>query len=540
VQAPAEPSASSDARRPGDRLAVVVMALLSAAAFVALMAAGRRLDFFYDEWSFVQGRQAWTLGTFLEPHNEHISVLPVLSYKLLFETVGLAHHWPYRAVVAALFVACGFVVFLLARRRVGPWPALVAGTLVLVMGRSAENSVWAFQVGFVGSVLFGLLAFLALDRDGRRSDVLATLALGASMLCSSLGIPFAAGVAAELLVRRRARGLWVPALPVAGYLLWRLGYGNGADSITGDSVVNAGSWALDLAATSAGAVAGLSIDWGRVLLVGLVAVLVVRIARRGVLSPRLAGLATTAVAFWGLTGMARSLIVPATSSRYLLLGAVVVILISVELLRGVRLGWPELALGAGLVAVAGLAGLPFLRDYASSVRVSTGVVDAQLAAVELAGERAPAGFEVNRTLAPGLRAGPFRDAVRTTGSSPADSPADLERAFNSEREAADRVLQELLVRAGPATATLPRGCRRIPAGPAAPVTVPDGAALVLRGAGGTAQVRVRRFGDGFTGPPLSVRLGDRPAAVRFGADRSPRPYVALVSAPRGGALLCAG
>ena len=137
---------------------------------------------------------------FLKPHNEHISVVPVAIYKVLLQVVGVAHHWPYLAVLALMHCALGAGVFVLARRRVGGWAALGVAILILFMGLAWQNIVWSFQIGFVGSVLGGVWAFVALDRRDARGDALACVALVLATLSSSLGVPLAVGVAAELLV----------------------------------------------------------------------------------------------------------------------------------------------------------------------------------------------------------------------------------------------------------------------------------------------------------------------------------------------------
>src|SRR3712207_3709990 len=126
------------------------MAAITVAALAFVLFTGRALGFYYDEWDFVLQRLGSDPETFLRPHNEHISVVPVLVYKTLFAVVGLEHHWPFRAVLALAYVACGVAVFVLVRRRLGPWPGVVLATLILFMGLGHQNMVHAFQIGFVG------------------------------------------------------------------------------------------------------------------------------------------------------------------------------------------------------------------------------------------------------------------------------------------------------------------------------------------------------------------------------------------------------
>ena len=92
-----------------------------ALASMATLVKGRGLTFFYDEWAWVMRRRGWSTGVFLEPHNEHLSLLPVTVFKLLFVTVGLSHYGVYRVVGLLFHLTCVTLVFLLVRRRVGDW-----------------------------------------------------------------------------------------------------------------------------------------------------------------------------------------------------------------------------------------------------------------------------------------------------------------------------------------------------------------------------------------------------------------------------------
>lgn len=530
-----DPAQPTPAPAPSARGANVAMAALALLAFAGIMVAGRKIDLFYDEWSFVLFRRAWNASAFLDAHNEHISVLPVLVYKLWFGLFGLEHHWMVRAVLAALLAGLGVVVYLLARRRIGPWGGVVAAALVLVMGRAIQNIVWAFQIGFVGSVVFGLLALLALDRPGRRGDVLACAALVASVLCSSLGVPFAVGVAAELAVTRR-RALWVPAVPLAVYGAWWLGYGRGKSDITRQSIEGAASWAYEAAANAAGGAVGLPIEWGRTLLVLLVVAIVWQVARATTqATPRLLALVVVAVTFWGLTGAARSVGTPATETRYITLGAVLMILAAVELVRGTRPSRRVLAIGAALVVVSAAAAFPTARDYTRSLAAWTGDVNAELGALTLVRDRAPADYQLSSGLAPQITAGRFFDAIDDLDSTTADTAAELPRDFNQERVYADRVLQDVALSAAPATGAAPASCKPLGAG-GVELTVPA-SGVVLDGRG-RAAVQVGRFSDGFANSPSPVPVAG-PTVLRFAPDRSPVPYRVKVSAADGAVRLCA-
>lgn len=95
----------------------------------------RGTTLWFDEWQWALNRRGGDLGTYLRPHNEHLSLVPIAIYKALFVTAGLEHYGPYRALVIAGHLACVSLVFVYARRRVGDVAAVVAASLLLFLGR---------------------------------------------------------------------------------------------------------------------------------------------------------------------------------------------------------------------------------------------------------------------------------------------------------------------------------------------------------------------------------------------------------------------
>ena len=176
----------------------IAFGALALVAFAGLLYLGRSTTFYFDEWDWVQGRRAWNAAALLEPHNEHLSLVPVLVFKLLFSTVGTDSYVPFR--VAGLLLHCGVAALLFAytRKRVGELLALGAAAVVLFLGTAWPDVLWPFQIGFLSSLAAGIGALLALDREDRRGDVIAAVLLGVALASSSLGLP--------LLAALRARG----------------------------------------------------------------------------------------------------------------------------------------------------------------------------------------------------------------------------------------------------------------------------------------------------------------------------------------------
>ena len=78
---------------PGPLIALVAMMVVASAV---ILAKGRGLTFSYDEWDWIVGRIPWRTDVLLTPHNGHLSLVPLLIFKVLFVTVGLKAYWVYR------------------------------------------------------------------------------------------------------------------------------------------------------------------------------------------------------------------------------------------------------------------------------------------------------------------------------------------------------------------------------------------------------------------------------------------------------------
>lgn len=360
-----EPPRWRDARIPHVTL---LMLGLCATAFCAILYLARHLDFFFDEWSFIGTAAHWHLRDYFVPHNEHWSTVPMVIYKILLETVGLRSYLPYMAVLLLLHVSAAFLLFLIVRRRCGDVLALCAATILLFLGRGYEDLLWAFQMGFLGSVTFGLLAIYLLGADevpGRRRAVAASAALLLSLMSSGIGLFFFAAAAVDLLRDgRRRRLLWVHIVPGIAYLWWYFEFGRQA--LAGDpspfrhplqTLEGLAGYTPAGIGTAAAGVFALATVWGPIALAGLAATAAVLWYRKRLDSGLSIGAAVGIVAQFTLTGLVRAQdgTAEATASRYVYIGAVFVLLILTEALRDARwLGlWRTLAPVTAACVVAG-------------------------------------------------------------------------------------------------------------------------------------------------------------------------------------------
>ena len=553
--------------------AVLALLLLVAAAFIVHETRGT--TFFSDEWTWILERRGGGLDTFLEPHNEHLSLIPVAIYKLLFATVGLEHYGPYRAMVIVAHLGVTVLLFVYANRRVGSIPALCAAALLLFLGPGWHNILWPFQIGWLISLGAGIGALLALDRANRKGSVTACALIAVSLASSGLGVAFALGVLVELAWGRRLwRDLWIAAVPLVPYAVWWAVYRPAG--LERRAIDLAPAFAADSAAGAFGALAGLAgagvptgvdpLPWGRPLAVVAVFVLLWLLSRYKRVPPRILGLLTVMLAFWLLTGLRRAILADPDASRYLYVGGLFILLLMAELARGVSLPrrWTPLLIAAVALAVLSNAGT--MRDAGRFLRASAESSRADLGALELARDSVPSGY-VARGF-PGypfviLRAGPYFDATEAYGS-PALSTADLVNASEPARLIADAELiriHRIALHAAadaPLTGPAPRPTSvqggkvsengqcvsfrpdSVAADGAArsfELAVPSAGLLVTTGRAAT-KVEVRRFANGFSRPLANTVEASSAATLRIPRDRSSTPWKARVS-PQERVSVCA-
>ncbi len=214
-------STPPETRRPWIWPVLHLTSLLAAA--LLFMRAGRGQWFYYDEWDFLVSRQEWDL---LASHNGHLSLFPQLFTTLLKGMFGLHTYWPYLAlVILAHLLVCHLLWRFAIRAGAQPWIATLVVAIFAVLAPGSENTLWAFQVGFITPIATGTGAMLLLLRPfvgvKEIGAVAGLLLVGIGF--SGTALPITAAVILFLLVRHG----WKPALAVAlsfaiPYGLWYL------------------------------------------------------------------------------------------------------------------------------------------------------------------------------------------------------------------------------------------------------------------------------------------------------------------------------
>ncbi|MDX6581443.1 MAG: hypothetical protein QOI10_627 [Solirubrobacterales bacterium] len=531
------------------------MVLLLAAAILAsaavLLYLTRNITFLLDDWEFLVYRRGFTEHALLDPHNEHLILGPILVYKALLGLFGMDSARPFQVVSTIAFLTSAALLFAWLRGRVDQWLALGAVILVLFLGAAWEDLLWAFQIGYFVSMAAGLAMLLALKRETAVADRVACAALVVSLVFSSVGIPFMIGAAVAIGTAPGWRNrLYVVVIPALLYGLWWIGWGHTAEShLSAHNLANAPVYVFDAIGSAFSSLLGLqtprdeagvgAYDWGRPLAVLFVALAGWRLYRIGSVPRWLWVVGAIALSFWLLSAVNQFPGRAPSSSRYQYVGAILVLLLAAELLRGIEVRAPALALAGAVGALAVASSISFLSQSSASYEGTSDLIKADLGAVEIARDTADPGFVLSEDLAGtgyvGVSAEAYLSAVDAFGS-PADTPEQIAAAPEPAREAADRVLAGALrIAVAPAAAGTAAGCRRVdPAGATAVAELPPGGAVVRGSPGAATDLRLRRFATGSFPIGAGQLAGGQSVSIGIPPDRSTVPWQLQLSG--GGAV----
>jgi hypothetical protein len=250
-------------------------------------------------------------------------------------------------------------------------------------------------------------------------------------------------------------------------------------------------------------------------------------------TPRLAGLVTAGVLCWTLTGASRSAGPQADSpfaSRYIEIGAPILLLVAVELLR-IRppAGWWRVPLAA-VVALCVWRGVGELVARGAELRENSDVVLAGIAAMELARPHVDPDLIPVGEVAPQIRAEDYFAAVDARGSSPAgdDPDARLARLPAAAQRRGDLLLAAMEVRGAPAP-TDPDGCRTATADVIVELVAGTGVRIVATD--DVVALAVRRFADAFEAAPVPTVAPGGGTTIEVLPDLSARPWHLRASSP---------
>lgn len=535
-----------------------VLAVAMIAAAIMLIAFMSGLTFFQDTWSFLLHRRGFSADVFLAAHNEHIVVAPVAIEKLLLALFGMESARPEQIVLIISLLVTAWLAFLYIARRLGEWPGVIAATLLLFLGSAWQVLLWPFEYSLVGSIAGGLAMLVALDRNDRKGDILATLALVVSFSFASLGLAFAFAAAVDVVLRRKERGLsraFVFLLPVALYAAWFLGYGREAESsFRLRNFVDAPQYVLDSLAAATAALLGLgrpmtefgniNLDWARPVVIGLLAVALLSQIRLPGLSPRSIPAGAAALAYFAMTALNAMPGREPTSNRYLHMSAVFALLLALCLLDGRRLRGRlqnRAIVAAGVIACfAAVSNLGPLADGRAWMMKQTELTRGNLAALEIARGSVADEFRLMPDAAGtgsliDIEAEAYFSAADRYGT-PAYDEDELAGAPAHARYQADVVLLHALpishqTALDGGSATGGPGCALIQPGEPVETPIEPGTTTVAVPDGDPYSVRLRRFAD--PGQyPISIEPihAGSTTSLDIPVDRSSRDWMLSVQA----------
>ncbi len=521
--------------------------LLAAATLLHFM---HPLTFWRDEWAFILDRRgsATDLDTYLTPFVEQLLAIPVAAYKLFIALFGIESALPFQIFSTSLFLLAVALMFVHMRRRVDPWLALAATLPVLFLGPAWDDLLFPFQMSFFGSLACGIGALLALDREDRRGDIVATVLLTVGLFFSHVGIPFVVAAFVDVaLDRARFRRAFVFLIPTGIWMLWYLGWGHEARNfVVFENFATLLGYVSDGLASSLSTLVGLAIprdeagisplDWGRPLLAVVIALGVWRVLRVGVraVPRRFWALLAAMLTFWALTGLNATYFGEATSGRYQLMGAILWPMVAAELFRGARVKRSIVAAIVVVATLAALANFSYLRINAKGLEGQAQSQRGGLAALELTRDQVDPGFILTEENS-GINyleivdAADYLSAIDEFGS-PAYTPEELPGSPERSRVSADMVFAAALDLRLEPTSVAADGCADLDlAATPTTTTVMAPGALTVAVHEGSVEVRLRRYAsDSFPVGLGKVEAGDE-VELAIPADGSDQRWqVALI------------
>lgn len=541
---------------------LMVGAMVAAACLIFWLERG--LIYGWDEFIWLEmAGLAPDAQALFHPYGGHLIVFPYAIWRAMLELFG-EDFTAFSIVQVAGLSLLASLLYVYAKRRIGPILALAPAITMLFLG-----SAWAvllepmIGIQFLAALVPGLAAVVMLERNDRLGDAAACGLLVLALMGFSEAVPFLIGAIVAVLVGPDwKRRLWVVVVPAVAYGAWRLWAAKYEPTgLLYSNIPFLPAYFTDALAVFTSAIFGLgplvgSGPWTTIRLQtfdigylseGVVFTVIELLAigtaiwmlrRRGPIPRTLWPPLAILLAFWVELGV---VLVPgrtAAESRYLYAGVLVLLLVVVEMLRGVKTTRVTVTVALALTGAAVVGNLARFHEGRQTLDAIQKEARADMAVIELAGKDGDPTFTPNLRapyLVPGaldLNVGPWLQVVDRYGS-PADSIPQLRSQSEDVREQADTLAMKLLgLRLADASAAGGRRCRRIGAagGPTEAILPPGGAIVKAERDSGVA---LRRWSDEF-----AARLGDvhagQPATLAIPPDASDVPWRLSVTA--GGSL----
>jgi hypothetical protein len=194
----------------------VVFAVTVVATVVAYTTRAHQFTYVGDDWRLaLRGN---SLGDYFQPYNNHLSIVPIAGYRLIYLVFGFRTYVALFLVGVISGAAIAVAAYLTVRSRVGTAPALVAGVALLwypdnILLPAAFNHYLAMTAVF--------FCAWELSRDRPQSDLPLALGLSFALICSGVSVAGAAGCLTYVALTRPPARRWLAVvLPTAAWFAW--------------------------------------------------------------------------------------------------------------------------------------------------------------------------------------------------------------------------------------------------------------------------------------------------------------------------------
>jgi len=247
----------------------VLFAGMAASAVLALWF-GREVSWTIDEYSWISLSPDFSLGQAFEPYVGHLIAIPRLIYWATLEINGVGDYWVFRALtLLSIFLMVG-LLFAWLRRRVPDFVALPFCLVLLIFPVDHLHYLTGNGIVIALALAFGMAALLNWDRSDTRGDVWAFVFLLLGMMTYTVSIPFAIGlVLAALIEPGSRRRIWVGAVPLVLYGIWRMLEGSNelegkASEIEWGNLLLLPAWAFQATGSTLSGMIGLGFDFSKI------------------------------------------------------------------------------------------------------------------------------------------------------------------------------------------------------------------------------------------------------------------------------------
>lgn len=212
---------SAPDRPSGIQAGIVLVAGMFLSAGLVLWF-GRNLSFSGDELSLISLVAELGRRELIEPYVGHLVPVSLVTYRGVLEMFGAGEYAPFQILTLLSIFLLAWILFAWGKRRVPPWVALAPALLMLIFPQDILHYLAGNGFVIVFALACGLGALLAFEQDARKWDLVAFGLIVAGLLTYTVAAAFAIGVLVATVVERDWKRLWVAGLPLLGYAIWRL------------------------------------------------------------------------------------------------------------------------------------------------------------------------------------------------------------------------------------------------------------------------------------------------------------------------------